>query len=95
MKRKGFKMDGSKKHLKSKNHKGSVSFGISILKAYKINVVGYNLAKEMKSYKWAVDRKTNKPTDDPVDFMNHAIDALRYVALNKLNNKKRGVYDIR
>jgi phage terminase large subunit len=92
LRRKGFKMEGSKKHLKSKNHKGSIALGIEILKNFKFNVIGQNLQKELMSYKWLVDKQTNEPTDEPVDFNNHAIDAVRYVALNKLKTNSRGNY---
>ena len=52
-----------------------------------------NLIKELRSYKWATD-KDGKATGKPVDYMNHTIDALRYLALNKLNNRPRGVYKL-
>ena len=74
--------------------KDSIKAGIDILKRYKLNLIGTNLTKEFKSYKWKTDRKTNQPINEPVDFLNHLIDGIRYVALNKLNNKKRGVYTI-
>jgi phage terminase large subunit len=74
--------------------KDSIKAGIDILKRYKLNLIGVNLTKEFKSYKWKTDRKTNQPINEPVDFLNHLIDGIRYVALNKLNNKKRGVYNI-
>ena len=72
--------------------KDSIKAGIDILKRYKLNLIGVNLVKEFKSYKWKTDRKTNQPINEPVDYLNHLIDGIRYVALNKLNNKKRGVY---
>jgi len=74
--------------------KDSIKAGIDILKRYKLNLIGTNLVKEFKSYKWKVDRKTNQPVNEPVDFLNHLIDGIRYVALNKLNNKKTGKYTI-
>jgi len=42
--------------------------------------------KEFRSYKW-VDGKPNVP----VDYNNHTIDAIRYVALNKIG-KNTGKY---
>jgi hypothetical protein len=30
----------------------------------------------------------------PIDAYNHALDAVRYLALNTLSHKKRGQYDI-
>jgi phage terminase large subunit len=68
--------------------KDSINSSIDILKQYQIYLIGENLVKEFKSYKWKVDKKTNNPTNEPVDFMNHLIDALRYVALNRIANKR-------
>jgi phage terminase large subunit len=50
-----------------------------------------NLIKELRAYQWDVD-KEGKQTGKPVDHSNHAIDAIRYFALNKLNNRPRGKY---
>jgi len=72
--------------------KDSVNTGIDILKRYRLNLIGSNLVKEFKSYKWKTDRLTNKPINEPVDFMNHLIDGIRYVALNKLKTNSRGKY---
>jgi len=72
--------------------KDSINQSIDILKRYTIYLIGENLVKEFKSYKWKVDRKTNNPTNEPVDFLNHGIDALRYVALNKLKEKSNMPY---
>lgn len=74
--------------------KDSINNSIDLLKQYTIYLIGENLIKEFKSYKWKVDRKTNNPTNEPVDFMNHLIDALRYVALNKLKKGSSGKYNI-
>ena len=70
----------------------SVKNSIDILKRYKINVVGNsgNMVKELNSYKWKTDRITGKPINEPVDFLNHLIDPLRYVALNKLVSSYSG-----
>jgi phage terminase large subunit len=72
--------------------KDSVNDGIDILKRYKIHLTGHNLVKEFKSYKWKTDRATGKPVNEPVDFMNHLIDGIRYVALSKLKVGKSGKY---
>lgn len=70
--------------------KDSINNSIDILQGYKINVTkkSTNLIKELRGYVWERD-KEGKATNCPIDFNNHAIDALRYVALNKL----RKVYD--
>lgn len=67
----------------------SIKNSIDILKRYTINVTrgSVNLRKELDNYKWKVDRATGKPLNEPIDAFNHAIDALRYVALNRLSNK--------
>ena len=69
----------------------SVIQGIDILKRYKLNVTksSINLIKEMNNYKWVVD-KNNNTLNKPVDAFNHALDAVRYVALNKLKVKSKG-----
>lgn len=63
----------------------SINNSIDILKRYKINVTraSVNLRKELDRYKWRVDR-SGKTINEAVDSYNHLIDALRYVALNKL-----------
>lgn len=70
----------------------SITSSIDVLKRFKLNVTrrSVNLKKELNSYKWAVDKKTGKTINEPVDFLNHAIDAVRYVALNRLANKNTG-----
>ncbi len=64
----------------------SVRVGLDQLKRYRLNVTvgSVRLRKELANYKWKVDRLTGKPTNEPVDAFNHCIDALRYVALNRL-----------
>jgi phage terminase large subunit len=64
----------------------SVRNGLDMLKRYRLNVTvgSVHLRKELANYKWKVDRATGKPTNEPVDAFNHCIDALRYVALNRL-----------
>jgi endo-beta-N-acetylglucosaminidase D len=59
---------------------------IDTLKQFKLNVTrrSRGLSKELPSYKWATD-KSGKSLNAPVDFMNHSIDGVRYVALNKIN----------
>lgn len=88
LRRLGLKIEGAEKG------KDSVNNSIDILKRYKINLIGVNLVKEFKSYKWRVDRATGQPINEPVDFMNHLIDALRYVALNKLRKNGSGKYHV-
>ena len=73
----------------------SIVNSIDILKRYRLNVTStsVNLLKELKTYKWATDKAGN-PINTPVDYNNHCIDAIRYIALNKLSNDNSGVYVI-
>lgn len=71
----------------------SISVGIDILKRYQMNVTknSTNLIKELRAYQWETD-KDGKRTGKPVSHSNHAIDGIRYFALNNLNNRPRGKY---
>lgn len=66
----------------------SIKNSIDILKRYTLNVTrgSVNLRKELNNYKWKVDKATGKATNEPIDAFNHALDAVRYVALNRLNH---------
>lgn len=68
----------------------SIRASIDILKRFTLNITSNstNLKKEFMNYKW--DEKDNTK---PIDFFNHGIDAVRYVALNKLANKNQGAYN--
>ena len=70
--------------------KDSILLGIDILQRYKINVTRRSTAliEELQSYKWE-ENKDGKKTNKPIDDFNHAIDALRYFAIMKLNVKRR------
>jgi phage terminase large subunit len=74
----------------------SIQNSIDMLKRYKMNITSrsVNLIKELNSYKWKVDKVTGNNTREPVDYLNHAIDALRYVALNRLKPYPSGTYTI-
>ena len=73
----------------------SVLNGIDILKRHKIHVTkdSTNLIQEFRRYKWITDKDGNK-LNKPIDAFNHALDAVRYVALNKLKEHKKGAYAI-
>jgi phage terminase large subunit len=64
----------------------SIKASIDRLQQYELVVTktSLNLIKELRQYKWAKD-KEDRSLNVPEDIMNHAIDALRYVALNKLS----------
>lgn len=50
-----------------------------------------NLLKEIKSYKWKKD-KEDKVLDEPVKFMDHAMDAMRYAVFTHLSIPQRKFY---
>jgi len=83
----GWQIEGAKKGA------DSVRQSINTLKRYKLNVTqrSSNLKKEMNGYKWKQNRD-GKLDNEPVDFLNHAIDALRYASLNILDNPMSGRY---
>ena len=73
----------------------SILNGIDILKRKSIHVTkqSINLIKELNNYKWVTDKNGNK-LNKPVDAFNHALDAVRYVALNKMKVDNQGRYNI-
>ena len=64
----------------------SIKNGIDILKRYKINITksSAGVRKEISSYKYKVTRD-GLTLNEPIDFYNHAMDAMRYVGLNYFN----------
>jgi phage terminase large subunit len=79
-------------------HKGpdSINLSIDLLRRYPLCVTASstNIIKELRSYKWQTDKNGNT-LNKPVDYYNHALDALRYVVLNKLQKPRAGNYAIR
>ena len=73
----------------------SIRNSIDILKRQPLLVTreSTNLIKELRNYTWDTD-KTGASLGVPVDRYNHAIDAVRYVALNKLSANAGGRYVI-
>lgn len=88
IRRMGWRIEGANKG------KDSILNGIDILKRFRINVTNRstNLLKELNAYKWK--EKDGNATNVPIDSFNHGMDALRYLALNKLAEKNRGKYAI-
>ena len=64
---------------------GSIQAGITKMLEYKICITkrSANVWKEFKNYTWAQD-KEGKWLNTPIDKFNHAIDAVRYVVLEKV-----------
>ena len=73
----------------------SILNGIDILKRNRLYVTkqSTNLIKELNNYKWVTDKNGHK-LNKPVDMFNHALDAVRYVALNKMRQSNQGMYNI-
>jgi len=74
LKSKGIRIEAAKKG------KDSINTGIDFLTEYEI-IINAHLVEfmtEALNYTWDVDKKTNKPTNKPVDDFNHFWDSLRY-----------------
>tara|TARA_R110000751_G_scaffold86889_14_gene172645 strand:- start:989 stop:2173 length:1185 start_codon:yes stop_codon:yes gene_type:complete len=90
LRRSGFRIRGVTKG------QDSVRSGIDKLKSVPIMVHqdSVNVIRELRNYAWKRDYKTNQVTNVPEDDNNHALDALRYVAMEKLK-ANAGKYSIR
>jgi len=66
----------------------SIVHGIQLLQQYRFLVTerSVNIIKELRSYMWATD-KTGVKTGKPIDAYNHTIDAMRYIASEKLTGR--------
>jgi phage terminase large subunit len=75
--------------------KDSINFGISILQDFEILVTkrSVNLIKELRGYVWDKAKDGTK-LNKPVDYLNHAIDAFRYLAIMRLKSSS-GMRDVR
>ena len=64
---------------------GSIKAGIMKMQQYKIHITSRstNIRKEFNNYTWRQD-KEGKWLNEPIDCYNHAIDACRYVVLQKI-----------
>ena len=88
--RQGFKIKGAKKGA------DSINMGIDVLRRFKLHITknSTNALNEFKYYKWLTDKNghiVNKPATNQQD---HILDAVRYVALNKLMTNHSGKYYI-
>ena len=59
--------------------KDSIVHGIQLIQQQSLLVTkkSINLIKELRGYTWATDRN-GQPTGDPIDILNHTMDAIRY-----------------
>lgn len=67
----------------------SVRMGIDLMMNYKLWVTkrSQNMVREFSEYVWAIDKNGNFE-NKPVDYSNHTIDAVRYVVMETLTQKK-------
>ena len=75
--------------------KDSIVHGIDLLQQenFKVTKKSTNLIKELRGYTWDTD-KNGKAINKPIDYLNHAIDAIRYFAIMKMKTNS-GKYSIR
>jgi phage terminase large subunit len=84
IRRRGFNIRGAKKGS------DSIMYGIDLLKGYKLHITkrSIDLESELRRYKYQED-KSGRIINKPVDAYNHAIDALRYLAIMKLGTQPK------
>ena len=75
----GLRVEGARKG------NDSIRVGIDVLRRYRWHVTrrSVNVRKELANYKWQ-EGADGEPTNKPIEVFNHALDAIRYVALNRL-----------
>lgn len=78
-----------------KKGKDSIKRGIDLIRRHKplLDSESANLIKEIKSYKWRVDREGNV-LDEPVNIHNHLMDCRRYIYQNMMDKVKVGLVTI-
>jgi len=88
------RLGGYASTMPSKKGADSIRASINLLQNYTLNVTSRstNIIRELRNYRWDEDKDGNQ-SKTPIDKFNHSIDAIRYVALNKIN-KTTGVYTI-
>lgn len=75
--------------------RGGINFGISILQQEEFSVTASskNLINELRRYSWDKSRD-GQTMNRPIDAFNHCIDAMRYLAVEKMTSRRRGVATI-
>lgn len=73
--------------------KDSIVHGIQLIQQQSLLVTkrSVNLIKELRGYTWATDRN-GQPTGDPIDILNHTMDAMRYGFTHIINTPNYGKY---
>ena len=72
----------------------SVRRGIDLIRRHRLTFEGENLAKELQMYRWKEDKNGNLINEPDSIGWDHALDAARYVALNRIQPKYTGKYVI-
>lgn len=64
----------------AKKGPGSIKAGLNKMAGFKIAITerSKNAKRELDNYSWAIDRKTELPTGEPIDAHNHICDPARY-----------------
>jgi len=75
----------------------SVQAGLDFLRRRKhhIRASSINILAERESYKYKEDKKTGEPIDDPVKFMDHSWDAIRYAEFTRSKETMPGLVAIK
>ena len=73
--------------------KDSIVHGIQLIQQQQLLVTkrSTNLIKELRGYTWATDRN-GQATGDPIDILNHTMDALRYGFTHVIQTPNYGKY---
>lgn len=79
----GFTVEGVEKYKRHKIER------IDSLKRRKLHITrdSSNIIKEIKNWRWKKDKATGEILDEPVDFMDHAMDALLYAVGDLLRDR--------
>ena len=87
--KRGYKVIGVKKGP------NSVKAQIDFLKQLRIHIHPscVNFISEIQQWRWKKDEKTGLYLDEPVEFMDDAMAALRYMINDKLKKDENGKYD--
>ena len=76
--------------------KDSILHSIQLIQQHELLVTANstNLIKELRGYVWLKD-KSGKSLNEPIDYLNHGIDALRYAFMHSFGSKTTKKYLVR
>ncbi len=74
----------------------SVNYGIDVVQAQDIYYTedSLNLIEEKNNYLWKIDKRTNKPLNEPEDQFNHLLDPTRYALVDVIGIAASGKYNL-